>query len=103
MTFRSRRLEELLDGTLDAITYADIAGLVGNPHAAEAEDLDYKQAHYTSEAVMAVRMTRAAMTITDASSGASPPAIRWAARPYEQWCPRQIQAARSPKRARRFV
>ncbi|MET7717241.1 ATP-binding protein [Streptomyces sp. NPDC005407] len=50
MTFRSRRLEELLGGTLDAISYADIAALVGNPDAAEAEDLDYKQAHYTSEA-----------------------------------------------------
>ncbi|MFB6828436.1 AlbA family DNA-binding domain-containing protein [Streptomyces hydrogenans] len=49
MTFRSRRLEELFGGTLDAITYADIAALVGNPDAAEAEDLDYKQAHYTSE------------------------------------------------------
>ncbi|MFF7206237.1 ATP-binding protein [Streptomyces sp. NPDC008141] len=50
MTFRSRRLEELLGGTLDAVTYADIAALAGNPDAAEAEDLDYKQAHCTSEA-----------------------------------------------------
>ncbi|MBT2526984.1 ATP-binding protein [Streptomyces sp. ISL-99] len=49
MTFRSRRLEELLGGTLDAITYGDIARLVGNIDAAEAEDLDYKQAHYTGE------------------------------------------------------
>ncbi|WNO76851.1 hypothetical protein [Streptomyces sp. AM8-1-1] len=46
MTFRSRRLEELLGGTLDAITQADVAALVGHPDAAEAEDLDYKQAHW---------------------------------------------------------
>ncbi|MFF7206149.1 hypothetical protein [Streptomyces sp. NPDC008141] len=50
MTFRSRHLEELLDGTLDAITYADIAALDGNPDAAEVEDLDSQQAHHTSEA-----------------------------------------------------
>ncbi|WP_331724025.1 ATP-binding protein [Streptomyces sp. NBC_00005] len=43
MLFRSRRLEALLGGPLDAVTYADLAALANNPEAAEAEDLDYKR------------------------------------------------------------
>ncbi|MFE0630869.1 helix-turn-helix domain-containing protein [Streptomyces sp. NPDC058864] len=43
MLYRSRRLEALLGGPLDAVTYADLMALVDNPEAAEAEDLDFKQ------------------------------------------------------------
>ncbi|MGY4960579.1 AlbA family DNA-binding domain-containing protein [Streptomyces sp. 900105245] len=43
MQYRSRRLEALFGAPLDAVTYADIAALVNNPEAAEAEDLDYKR------------------------------------------------------------
>ncbi|WTX01137.1 ATP-binding protein (plasmid) [Streptomycetaceae bacterium NBC_01309] len=49
MVFRSRRLEDLFGGTLDAISYADVVSLLGNPDAAEAEDLDFKRDHYTSD------------------------------------------------------
>lgn len=48
MAFRSRRLEDLFGGTLDAISYADVVSLIGNSDAAEAEDLDFKRDHYTS-------------------------------------------------------
>lgn len=43
MDFRSRRLEALLGGRLDAVTYQELAGLKDNPDAAEGEDLDYKR------------------------------------------------------------
>lgn len=43
MLHRSRRLEALLGGSLDTVTYADLTALVGNPEAAEGEDLDYKR------------------------------------------------------------
>ena len=43
MDFRSRRLETLLGGRLDAITYQELAALKDNPEAAEGEDLDYKR------------------------------------------------------------
>jgi hypothetical protein len=43
MLYRSKRLEALFGGPLDAVTYTDLAALVNNPEAAEAEDLDYKQ------------------------------------------------------------
>jgi hypothetical protein len=43
MLYRSRRLEALLGGSLDAVPYADLAALANNPEAAEAEDLDYKR------------------------------------------------------------
>ncbi|MFC7864851.1 helix-turn-helix domain-containing protein [Streptomyces murinus] len=46
MVMRSRRLEDLFGARLDDMNYQDIKGLVGNPEAAEAEDLDYKRAHY---------------------------------------------------------
>ncbi|MFC6065963.1 AlbA family DNA-binding domain-containing protein [Streptomyces ochraceiscleroticus] len=49
MLFRSRRLEDLFGGRLDDLAYNDLAALVGNPDAAEAEDLDYKQAHYSAD------------------------------------------------------
>ncbi|MFJ1796645.1 AlbA family DNA-binding domain-containing protein [Kitasatospora griseola] len=49
MVMRSRRLEDLIGGRLDALTYSDIADLVNNPDAAEREDLDYKQAHYAKD------------------------------------------------------
>ncbi|MGW9211236.1 AlbA family DNA-binding domain-containing protein [Embleya sp. NPDC055664] len=48
MVFRSRRLEDLFGGAVADIGYADLVGLIGNADAAEAEDLDYKQAHYTA-------------------------------------------------------
>ncbi|MFD4224777.1 AlbA family DNA-binding domain-containing protein [Streptomyces griseus] len=43
MAFRSRRLEALLGGRVDQLTYDQVAGLVGVEAAAEAEDLDYKR------------------------------------------------------------
>lgn len=43
MLYRSRRLQALFGGLLEAVTYTDLAALVNNPEAAEAEDLDYKQ------------------------------------------------------------
>ncbi|MFC1433495.1 helix-turn-helix domain-containing protein [Streptacidiphilus sp. N1-3] len=43
MDFRSRRLEALLGGRLEAITYQELAALRDNPNAAEGEDLDYKR------------------------------------------------------------
>ncbi|WP_030807364.1 helix-turn-helix domain-containing protein [Streptomyces sp. NRRL S-337] len=49
MVMRLRRLEDLLGGRLDRLQYKDVADLVGNPDAAESEDLDYKQAHYSTE------------------------------------------------------
>ncbi|MEY9968478.1 hypothetical protein ABIA33_006562 [Streptacidiphilus sp. MAP12-16] len=49
MLFRSRRIEGLFGGLLDAASYQDIADLIGNQDAAEAEDLDYKAAHYTPD------------------------------------------------------
>ncbi|MFD5748963.1 helix-turn-helix domain-containing protein [Streptomyces sp. NPDC127033] len=48
MVMRSRRLEDLLGARLDDLSYHDIESLVGNPEAAEAEDLDYKRDHYES-------------------------------------------------------
>lgn len=50
MVFRSRRLEDLLGGRLDKVRYGDIAALIGRQEAVEAEDLDYKQQHYGSDA-----------------------------------------------------
>jgi hypothetical protein len=49
MVFRSRRLEDLFGGVLNRIGYTDIASLIGKQEAAEAEDLDYKQEHYTTD------------------------------------------------------
>ncbi|MFC8453689.1 helix-turn-helix domain-containing protein [Kitasatospora sp. NPDC057223] len=49
MVMRSRRLEDLLGGRLDALKYKDITDLVSNADAAEGEDLDYKQAHYATD------------------------------------------------------
>ncbi|MEU0853496.1 ATP-binding protein [Streptomyces flaveolus] len=49
MVMRSRRLEELFGARLDNLSYQDVKGLVGNPDAAEAEDLDYKRTHYASD------------------------------------------------------
>ncbi len=43
MLYRSRRVETLLGGPLEAVTYSDLAALVGNPEAGESEDLDYKR------------------------------------------------------------
>lgn len=43
MLYRSRRLEALFGGSLETVSYAQLAALAGNPEAAEAEDLDYKQ------------------------------------------------------------
>ncbi|WP_103538953.1 MULTISPECIES: helix-turn-helix domain-containing protein [unclassified Streptomyces] len=43
MAFRSRRLEALLGGRLDQLTYDQVAELVNVEEAAEAEDLDYKR------------------------------------------------------------
>ncbi|MFF7199129.1 helix-turn-helix domain-containing protein [Streptomyces sp. NPDC088197] len=42
MLYRSRRLEALLGGPLEAVTYSDLVALVDNTEASEAEDLDYK-------------------------------------------------------------
>jgi hypothetical protein len=49
MVTRLRRLESLLGRRLDDVDYNGIAGLVGNTEAAESEDLDYKQAHYSAD------------------------------------------------------
>ncbi|MEN3541140.1 RNA-binding domain-containing protein [Microbispora sp. ZYX-F-249] len=43
MRYRSRRLDALLGVPLGRSTFADWDALVGNPAAAEAEDLDYKR------------------------------------------------------------
>lgn len=43
MPFRSRRLEALLGGRVDQLTYEQVAALVDVEAAAEAEDLDYKR------------------------------------------------------------
>ncbi|MFF4858628.1 hypothetical protein ACFY2N_27470 [Streptomyces rubiginosohelvolus] len=43
MAFRSRRLEALLGGRVDQLTYEQVAELVNVEEAAEAEDLDYKR------------------------------------------------------------
>ncbi|MFB8141714.1 AlbA family DNA-binding domain-containing protein [Streptomyces parvus] len=43
MLYRSRRLESLFGSPLGSVSYAELAALVGNPEAAEAEDLDYKR------------------------------------------------------------
>ncbi|MFK0132445.1 helix-turn-helix domain-containing protein [Streptomyces rubiginosohelvolus] len=43
MAFRSRRLEALLGGRVDQLTYEQVAALVDVEEAAEAEDLDYKR------------------------------------------------------------
>lgn len=43
MLYRSRRLEALLGGSLDTVSYSDLAALVGNPEAGESEELDYKR------------------------------------------------------------
>ncbi|MFI6883853.1 helix-turn-helix domain-containing protein [Streptosporangium canum] len=42
MLHSPRRLEALLGAPLHLVTYAQLAALVGNPDAREAEDLDYK-------------------------------------------------------------
>ncbi|MEV0590347.1 hypothetical protein [Nonomuraea cavernae] len=44
MLYSPRRLEVLLGAPLDLVTYDQIAALVGNADAREAEDLDYKGA-----------------------------------------------------------
>ena len=49
MVTRLRRLEGLLGRQLDDVDYNSIADLVGNAEAAESEDLDYKQAHYSAD------------------------------------------------------
>ena len=49
MLFRSHRLEALFGGWLDTLVYADLLALIGNADAAEAEDLDYKQANYAAD------------------------------------------------------
>ncbi|WP_405542514.1 ATP-binding protein [Streptomyces phaeochromogenes] len=49
MAFRSRRLEELFGGALDTVSYAEVVDLIGKQEAAEAEDLDYKQQHYSAD------------------------------------------------------
>ncbi|ALC26239.1 hypothetical protein ABE83_03475 [Streptomyces sp. CFMR 7] len=43
MLYRSRRLEALFGGPLGSVSYAELAALVDNPEAAEAEDQDYKR------------------------------------------------------------
>ncbi|MGM7443979.1 AlbA family DNA-binding domain-containing protein [Streptomyces griseoincarnatus] len=42
-------MEDLFGARLDDLSYQDVKGLVKNPEAAEAEDLDYKRAHYESD------------------------------------------------------
>lgn len=46
---RLSRIEGLLGSRLDSVTYEAIADLVANAEAAENENLDYKQAHYTAD------------------------------------------------------
>jgi pimeloyl-ACP methyl ester carboxylesterase len=46
---RFHRVEAIFGGPLGQVTYADLAELVGNPDAAEGEDLDFKAAHYSPE------------------------------------------------------
>ncbi|MFC1432731.1 helix-turn-helix domain-containing protein [Streptacidiphilus sp. N1-3] len=46
MLYRSRRIEDLFGGILNSLSYQDILDLIGHQDAAEAEDLDYKAAHY---------------------------------------------------------
>ncbi|WP_329154712.1 hypothetical protein OHA63_09175 [Streptomyces anulatus] len=47
MVTRLGRIEALLGRRLDELDYQSIAELMGTPEAAEGEDLDYKQAHYS--------------------------------------------------------
>ncbi len=49
MSPRFPRFEILLGGSLEQVTYAQFASLVGNPDAKEDEDLDYKAAHYSAD------------------------------------------------------
>lgn len=42
MVFRSRRLEALLGGTFESVTYSDVVSLIGNENAGESDDIDYK-------------------------------------------------------------
>lgn len=49
MVTRLGRIEGLLGRRLDEVDYQSITDLVGIPEAAESEDLDYKQAHYSQD------------------------------------------------------
>lgn len=49
MVARLGRVEGLLGWRLDEVVYQSIVDLVGTPEAAESEDLDYKQAHYSQD------------------------------------------------------
>ncbi|MCX4427022.1 AlbA family DNA-binding domain-containing protein [Streptomyces mirabilis] len=49
MSPRFPRVEALLGGSLEQVTYAQLASLVGNPDAREDEDLDYKGPHYSAD------------------------------------------------------
>ena len=49
MSPRFPRVEALLGGSLEQVTYTQLASLVGNPDAREDEDLDYKAAHYNAD------------------------------------------------------
>jgi hypothetical protein len=49
MVTRLGRIEGLLGQRLDGLDYRSIAELVGIPEAAEGEDLDYKQEHYSQD------------------------------------------------------
>ncbi|QIY68887.1 helix-turn-helix domain-containing protein [Streptomyces sp. RLB1-33] len=49
MSPRFPRVEALLGGSLEQVTYSQFASLVGNPDAKEDEDLDYKAAHYSAD------------------------------------------------------
>jgi hypothetical protein len=49
MAFRSARLKAILGASPETATYDQLAGLVGNEAAGEAEELDYKLRYDTGE------------------------------------------------------
>lgn len=69
MSPRFPRVEALLGGPLEQISYAQLASLVGNPVAGEDEDLDYKATHYSADPAGRAELTKDVAALANGIGG----------------------------------
>ncbi|MGY4928564.1 AlbA family DNA-binding domain-containing protein [Streptomyces sp. 900105755] len=69
MSPRFPRVEALLGGSLEQVTYAQLASLVGNPDAREEEDLDYKGPHYSADQAGRAELAKDVAALANGTGG----------------------------------
>ncbi|MCX5063823.1 ATP-binding protein [Streptomyces sp. NBC_00452] len=69
MSPRFPRVEALLGGSLEQVTYTQLASLVGNPDAREGEDLDYKGPHYNADQAGRTELAKDVAALANGTGG----------------------------------